>query len=258
MDTLAKLQRDFQDYVLGKRRHVVSSVRSPNRAQAVARMNVYARAYEQRLVEVLRTDYPALHALAGDELFETLARAYIEAHPSRHRNARWVGERLADFLSGSDAFAHQPVLAEMARFEWAIGLAFDAPDEGAVSPHELTSLPPEGLADARFVVHSSVQQLTLSWNVPAFWKAVDADVSPPPLPTRRTPAAWIVWRPELVTCFRSLESDEAVAWRAVAGGQNFAFVCDSLATIMEPALVPARAAGLLRRWVDERLLSRIS
>ena len=258
MDTLAKLQRDFQDYVLGKRRHVVSSVRSPNRAQAVARMDVYARAYELRLVEVLRADYPALRALAGHEMFETLARAYIEAHPSRDRNARWFGERLADFLSGSEAFAHHPVLAEMARFEWAIGLAFDAPDENAVSLHELTSIPPDGLPGARFVMHSSVQQLALSWNVPAFWKAVEAEVSPPPLPTRREPATWIVWRPELVTCFRSLEPDEAVVWRDVVGGRNFAFVCGSLATLMEPALVPARAAALLRRWVDERLLSRIS
>ena len=40
---------------------------------------------------------PILKAYIGDEIFDAIARDYIDAHPSVFRNVRWFGGHLADF-----------------------------------------------------------------------------------------------------------------------------------------------------------------
>lgn len=255
MSAFARLQQDFQDYVLGRGQRVLSEVQASSRREAAARIDVYARAYELRLLEVLRADFPALHSLAGDDAFEALGRAYIRAHPSDSPNARWFGNRFADFIAANDASPSSDVMAEMARFEWAIGLAFDAPDRSPLSLEELAGIPPDRFADVTFAIHPSTQRLDLAWNVPAFWKAVDAKIDPPSLAATRAPVQWIVWRPQLATYFRSLEADEGCALDAVAGGDSFGSVCESLVAVMRPEEVPPRAAQLVRRWTEEGLLA---
>lgn len=257
MKTLAMLQHDFQDYVLGKRKRVVRAVRSSSRREAISHLDVYTRAYEHRLLEVLRADFPALHALAGDDLFEAVGRSYIRAHPSDSPNARWFGRHLPSFLAESEAFASSVPMAEMARFEWAMGLAFDAPDQAPLSMEGLAPIPPERFADIMFAIHPSVQQIALNWNVPAFWKAIESKVDPPSLRAARELVQWVVWRPQLGTCFRSLEPDETIAWNSLANGESFGSVCEALTAAMESSDVPARAAQLLGRWTQEGLLAEI-
>lgn len=42
---------------------------------------IYHNAYRARLLEALRGDYPAVHGWLGDEEFDALALAYLDAHP---------------------------------------------------------------------------------------------------------------------------------------------------------------------------------
>ena len=46
------------------------------------RFEVYAGAYRLRLTEALKANHPVLHQALGDEQFDRLALAYLEAHPS--------------------------------------------------------------------------------------------------------------------------------------------------------------------------------
>ena len=99
MSTYVSLQDQFQRYVLTGEKGILSAVVDGPRLDASGRLDVYAHGYRLRLIEVLDADYPALHTLAGDELFEQLARAYIAAHPSVFPNARWFGIHLPHFLA---------------------------------------------------------------------------------------------------------------------------------------------------------------
>ena len=58
-------------------------------------------------------------------------RSFIAAHPSVHRSIRWYGSELADFLIDRPPFAEQPILSELARFEWTLAEVFDAADASA-------------------------------------------------------------------------------------------------------------------------------
>ena len=71
---------------------------------------------------------PVLHRVLGDAAFGALADDYMHAHPSQKRSIRWFGDCLPDFVAGRiDALPH-PALADLARMEWRICLAFDAAD----------------------------------------------------------------------------------------------------------------------------------
>ena len=257
MSSYTTLQTQFQQYVLTGEHDILPNVVDGPRLDATGRLDVYAIGYRLRLIEILDADYPALHALAGDDLFDQLARAYIIAHPSVFPNARWVGHHLPIFLANDPAFASQPVLAEMAAFEWAMSLAFDSADDPVLGIAELASLPGEAWSTLGFRLHSSLQRTALAWNVPAFWLAVTREEDPPIPAQSAEMTPWIVWRRELTTYFRSLETDEAAALSAIGTNGNFADMCEILCDWHEPDAVPTLAMTLLRRWIDEGLISSL-
>ena len=257
MNSYATLQDQFQNYVLTGQSNILPAVVDSPRLNAKGRLDVYANGYRSRLIEILDADYPALHALAGDDLFDHLARAYIAAHPSVFPNARWFGFHLARFLAHDTAFVSQPMLAEMAKFEWAMGLAFDSADDPVLGIAELASVPSEAWSTLGFRLHRSLQPTELAWNVPAFWSAVTREEDPPVLELAPETASWIVWRRELTTYFRSLEADEAATLDLIARDGSFADMCDVLCAWHEPDAVPAIAMTLLKRWIAEGLISSL-
>lgn len=255
MKSVAALQRDFQRYVLGGGETIAAEIIDGPRIDAKARLAIYAGAYGSRLQEVLAADYPALSALAGDDLFAEIAKTYLAAHPSRHPNAREFGRQLAGFLAAPPWVAH-PVLAEMARFEWAMAEAFYASDDDALDRRALSGVPAQDWPQMRLRLRSSFRQVSLAWNVPDFRAAVDGEGDPvaPRLASGR--GEWIAWRPALTVRFRQLEPDEAIAMLALRTGHDFAQLCEALAESSPPESVSRRMAELVSRWVGEGLLAR--
>ncbi len=120
------------------------------------------------------TDYEALRALMGDEAFGAACRAYVDATPSLFRNVRWYGGGLPEYLRVTQPWSEQPILHEVAAFEWTLTLAFDAPDAPVVRFEELARMPQQAWPVLGFVLHPSVHFLELRSNAPSLRKATDA------------------------------------------------------------------------------------
>jgi len=60
-----------------------------------ALVGIYRHAYRARLVAALRDNHEVLALALGDEAFDAIAQAYIDAHPSRFASIRWFGDGLA-------------------------------------------------------------------------------------------------------------------------------------------------------------------
>ena len=257
MSAYLTLQGQFQNYVLKRDRDILPAIVEGPRLDATGRLDIYANGYRLRLIEILDADYPALRILAGDDLFGQLATAYINAHPSLFPNARWFGVHLPGFLATDPAFDSQSLLAEMAAFEWAMSLAFDSADDPVLAIADLVSVPSEAWSTLRFRVHSSLRRLELSWNVAAFWHAVTREEDVPEPELLPNVATWIVWRRGLTTYFRSLDIGEAAALNTICTDGSFADLCEALCDWHEPDEVPACAMMLLKRWMDEGLISAL-
>src|SRR6266851_5150376 len=161
--SLGDLQRAFQDYLLASSESFQTAVRDTRKADRITLLDVYRDGYALRLIEVLTSDYPGLMAMAGPDDFDHMARAYITAHPSRHPSVRWYGRGLADFLAGTPPYDATPAAAEMARFEWALGEAFDSPNMTPIAADALMALPPEAWESLSFATLPSLRRLTLAF-----------------------------------------------------------------------------------------------
>ena len=256
--SLADLQRGFQDYVLASDAVFTSQVRDTSKADRVTLLDVYREGYALRLIEVLTIDFPGLLAMAGAEDFDRLARAYIAAHPSRHPSVRWFGQRLADFVAATPPYAGRPALAEMARFEWALGEAFDSVDVEPLRAEAVMAVPPEAWETIAFAPVPSLRRLSFSHDVPPSWQRREEAAGTLEVATLPAPVPWVIWRPERVSNFRSLEPDEAAMLDAMVEGQPFPALCEALLPFVEEDQAAARAAGLLRSWVEEGLIGSFS
>ncbi|MBA2491691.1 MAG: HvfC/BufC N-terminal domain-containing protein [Gammaproteobacteria bacterium] len=257
MTGLARLQEDFHAYLLYGEQRVTARVAGTARASAEERLAVYGNAYRLRLLEALENDFPALKTLLGDGEFATLGRAYIDAHPSRHPSLRWFGTHLSNFVQRTPPYDAQPLLAELAAFEWAQGEVFDAEDAVALSIEDIAALPPTAWPAMRLEFHPSVRRLNLDWNAPSMWQAIDKHETFPALEKAAITTPWLLWRKQLEIHWRSLGAEEAWAIDVCLRGETFGELCAGLCEWTEESQAALRAAGLLKRWVTDEIIAHV-
>ncbi len=288
MSALADLQSDFQAFLLDGHARMLGRVTGTAKVSAETRLAIYYDASRLRLLEALASNYPVLRAWIGEEEFENIGIAYVAAHPSRHFSIRWFGDRLPEFLATTPPWDGKSALAEMAALEWALSEAFDAEDGTIIGVEDMAGIPADAWPDMRLHFHPSAQRLDLRWNVPIVWKAINQSldveknaascrgetsatpsagkeqhgdmpaVADLPAPMEHEyPQAWLVWRQGLKTWFRSLSVDEAWALDAAMTGENFAAICEGLCEWIDAQNVALHAAGLMKQWITDGIVSEI-
>lgn len=256
MSSLAELQRDLQRHVLTGDAAITEAINGTAAVPATTRLAVYFGAYRWRLIEALAANMPRLQQLLGEQEFAALAGRYVDDYPSQFASIRWFGDRLAQVLTQSHP--ERPWLAELAQWEWALAASFDARDAQPVDLAALATVAPGDWAELRFEFHPSVQYLQMSTNAPALFEALTEEQ---PLPE---PAAldelqpWILWRQQLKTQYRSLEPAEDAVLEVVRAGGTFAEMCEALCNWHDPDDVPLQAAGILKRWLVEEMLTAVT
>lgn len=236
-------------------------------ARPAAGLDVYRHAYVARLAGALRDNFTVLHRALGDDEFDALAAAYVDAHPSRVPSIRWFGDALAGFMAGAYAerLPHES-LVDFARMDWALRGAFDAADAPPLRPEALMALAPAQWPALRLTLQPSVAVVELGWAIEPAWRALRAwdpesgedqpELSAPEPLSHRL----LVWRDAtLETRWRSLEPREAALLEAVAAGVDFAALCalaaeQGGADAGDPA---ALVVAELQRWLAEGLLREL-
>jgi hypothetical protein len=253
MSSLDGLQNHFQHYILEEDPTFLSEIAGSDDAYRQTRLGIYYSAYRLRLIATLGVDFEVLQAFVGESRFRELALAYVQAHPSAFRNLRWYGDAMGRFLRDDARFNPEPILSELAGFEWAQGLAFDSTDAPQLGFEDLASVPPGDWADIRFIQHPSLHLVTPNWNVVAIWHAHKDGATLPAAVSSEQANVIAVWRKDYQSYFRTLERDESLLWQVLANGTGFGDACEELvaATNLNEEEAPQRAAQLLRTWVEE-------
>ncbi|WP_374314235.1 putative DNA-binding domain-containing protein [Dongia sp.] len=252
MMQLPVLLAAFQAYLQRKSSDMLCHVRGNERLPAADLLEVYRRGYGLRLVEALGNDFPGLRGLLGEDDFANVARDYVATHPSRHPSLRWLGSGLADFLAD-----HGSVLsADMARFDWAVALAFDAPDQSTASLSDLFSLPAETWETFGLRFADCVSDLTADSSIAALRHALLRSESDLP-PATGYEMSWLVWRQGEDVQYRPLPEDEAQAFAFMRAGGSFGNMCSLLASTCNESEPSRRGAEILQDWLSRGLVAEI-
>lgn len=219
------------------------------------RLSIYHDAYRLRIIGVLGSDYPNLKKYLGDNLFEHTARTYISHYPSRYPNMRWVGQHMAEHLSKT--LPQHPIAAELASFEWSLGVAFDADDTPNIKLQDLTEISPENWANIMLKAHASMQLLSFKYNTLTVWKALNTGVTSSK--SIKDNSTCLVWRKGLDSHFRTIDNLEKVALEKLVTGISFGDLCEFIQgeeVISEHAEIVAMqtAAQYLSNWINDGLI----
>jgi hypothetical protein len=257
MIALAELQRQFQQFVLGGDFAALRAIEDGPRGKPGPRLAIYHDAYRIRLGSALADTFGTLRAHLGDAAFDTACAHYVETAPSTVRNIRWYGAGLADFLRVTKPYDRRPWLAELAQLDWALVAAFDAADAPAITIDDLASLSAEAWTRIAFTFHPSVQLLQLSTNAPMLRRAADSDEPLPEARALQAATAWLIWRRDRETNYRSLDEVEAAGLEVALAGATFVEICEQAEQRLGAEHATSRAALWLRQWTDERLIGRL-
>ncbi|MHB1281237.1 MAG: HvfC/BufC family peptide modification chaperone [Acidithiobacillus sp.] len=121
--------------------------------------------------DALETTYPAVGALVGIRYFRNLALRYGRCHPSSSGNLQEYGEELPRFLESRPEIGQYPYLADVARLEWARGVALSSAKEDTVLPAALGGIGLERWPDLRIRFAPSLQLLISAYPVAKLWVA---------------------------------------------------------------------------------------
>lgn len=162
MPALLEVQRAFARALLSADDAAVCPHIADEGFSAEERLRIYRNTCRATLVAALRLTYGAVERLVGADLFDVLAERYVAGYPARSGYLNDYGGQFAAFLAGLDAARWLPYLPDVARFEWALGVAANAPDAAVLSPTALLRFDAEDHAALRFEPHPSVSCLALS------------------------------------------------------------------------------------------------
>ena len=237
-------------------------IKPNDRLTSFDRLEIYNQQYWWRLLSNIQDDQVGLRAMLGEEKFDELATAYLESFPSRSWSLRDLSGKLADFIVAQPKWTSPRTLAarDLARFEWAQTVAFDAAQHPRVEDELLGSQ-----ADTlRLGLQPYLSLLDLDYAVDEYTVAVkkknqslrnDASnafdaptehklVKRGPMPKKKR--IWLaVHRMDNTVYFKRLEREAFLMLSALREGQT-------LAAAVESALAEANPKkdwiGIIRGW----------
>jgi hypothetical protein len=131
------------------------------------RLQIYRNNSLISLTEALKATFPVAHRLVGDGFFRTAGAAFIRAHPPREPRLAAYGAGFPDFLQHYAPAAALAYLPDLARLEWALNLAWHAPDESALTPAHLAQA---AEAMTALQLHPACRLLESPWPIETIWR----------------------------------------------------------------------------------------
>lgn len=250
-ETLRDRQALFLAGVIANDAGAEALIVDDNRVGAAKRLAIYRNNYRSSLTGVLADHYERLHAYVGDEQFDNLAEAYVDAFPSGTRNLRYYGERFPAFMA--QHYPDDGELAELTALDWALRHAFDAADAVPLDAAAVGELG-DAWIERRLTLHPSATLLPVRHNVAMLWSSLDAEEEPPAAEALAEAATLLVWREGGQSRFRSLAADEAAALALLNAGASFTDLSAALIEAQGEVAAMESLAAWLGRWLSDELL----
>jgi len=216
-------QKDFAAAVLDPARPVPEGLVTPDGQPAQRRFDVYRNNVVYSLAEALKTAFPAIHSLLGEENFKGLAGLFVRRHPPRSPVLMLYGEDLPGFLEDLPQVAHLPYLPDVARLELARRQAYHASDAPVLDPAAL-AIEAEALMTAELVVHPALRVIRSHYPVADIWQFAMDPSSPKPGAAGQAVA---VTRPEFDPVQTVLPPGAATFLASLSDGKRFGEAVDA-------------------------------
>ena len=137
---LRELQMAFAAHIVGGDQANLSAAIVGDAIPAAARLRVYRHHVFESLSTALAATFPTVQAVVGADFFRDLAGAFIGQSLPEQPVLSEYGAGFPAFVANYAPAARLPYLADTARLDWALNLAFHAPAGGRLQVSDLADL----------------------------------------------------------------------------------------------------------------------
>ena len=226
-----------------------------------AGMDVYRNNYRGALMAAMAETYPRTRDWVGQAAFYRAAAHHVLTHPPSNWSMDCAGAGFAETCAG--LFANDGDVAELARVEWAMQMAFvaaDAPHWTAADFAEATA--EFGDADwesFRLVLHPSVALVPVHYNLPEIWnRLIDDPPDDNSAAQMDVPAACVVHRANDRAAFAMVSTAEADCLTQAQQGMDFAAICAAHASGRSEDSAAAEVGAMLAHWLSQGWISAMA
>jgi len=142
-------------------------------------------------------------------------------------------------------------VAELAWLDWSLHRAFEGLDATPITADALSGV---DWNNAILHIVPTLRMTSISTNCATIWTALSEEKTPPTAAQLDAPTALRVWRKELSSHFRAVDSIEQNALLMACDGASFAAICSAIAAKVEPSKAPEVAGTLLGAWLQDGLI----
>ncbi len=168
-ETLRARQADFA-HALFDGEDPPRGLRGPTLAAPVRRFGVYRNNMLASLIGCLRSTYPAVRRLVGDDFFDATARHFVERQPPLSPVLLSYGGGFDAFLQSFEPAESVPYLSDVARLEWHVACASHAEDIVPTDGTALSHMTADEAAHVRLLLHPSMRLMRSPFSVVSIWR----------------------------------------------------------------------------------------
>lgn len=217
---LPDLQAAFAAHVAGRDRADLVAAVVGDSIPADARLRVYRHHVNHSLCAALAATFPTVQTLVGEAFFRGLAQGFVaETLPSQPVLAEY-GAGFPAFVEGYEPARALLYLADIARLDWALNLAFHSPEGGRLTVDDLAGIAPERLPSLSLALAAGAALIRSSYPIDRIWNASRPGADPDPVDLGTGPADLLVLRRSDDAAFIVLDAGEAAFVAALAGGKS--------------------------------------
>jgi hypothetical protein len=217
---LRDLQAGFAAHIMGADRADLVAAVAGDTIPAAARLSVYRHHVFASLGTALAATFPTVQALVGADFFRGLARAFVgHALPAQPVLTEY-GADFPAFVADYAPARELPYLADVARLDWALNLAFHAPLGGWLQAEELSALPAERLPSMSLALAAGVALVNSRYPLDRIWEASQPGAASETVDLNSGASNLLVLRRPDDAAFVSLNAAEAAFMAALAAGMS--------------------------------------
>ena len=216
----AAFQMTFADALLNADRPIPHGVIAHNAASCARRFGVYRNNVISGLVKALRSRFPVVEKIVGDEFFVAMARVFVTAQPPHSPLLAAYGDDFPAFVATFEPARELSYLADVARLEAARTRAYHAADAAPVAADRFAALDSEVAGDLRINMHPSAEIVRSPFPIVTIWAMNSGEQKLAPIENWYAEDA-LVARPYLDVQVRTLPPGGAAFLLALAAGWPF-------------------------------------
>ena len=237
---LRDLQRAFAAHLSGEDQPALVAEILP----AAQRLRIHRHHVLDSLASALAATFPTVQAVVGADFFRGLARAFIGRSLPSQPVLTEYGAGFPAFIAGHDAIRGLPYLADVARLDWALNLAFHAPAGGRLAAADLAALPADRLPSLRLGLAPGAVLVASPYPLDRIWAASQPGAAADPIDLAAGAVRLLVLRRPDDAAFVTLSAGEAAFVTGLGEGLSLEEAAGRAETDFDLSACFARLLGL--------------